>query len=92
MKYLIENSATYRMSSVAEVEELHAELKKHRYGDLKNFSYKQKDVKEKGEVVDTYYVVTAKLVFNEEKDPMNSTLDVYCEPRGEDDRDASSDF
>ncbi len=92
MKYLIENSATYRMSSVAEVEELHAELKKHRYGELKNFSYKTKDVKEKGAVVDTYYVVTAKLVFNDEKDPMNSTLDVYCEQRMENNEDASTDF
>lgn len=76
MKYLIENSVTYRIGKIEDVEALHETLKKNKMGELKNFSYKQKDVKEKGEVVDTYYVVTAKMSFNEEKDPYDSIIDV----------------
>jgi hypothetical protein len=76
MKYLIDNTVTYRVGKIEDVKALQETFENNRMGELKNFSYKQKDVKEKGEVVETYYVVTAKMSFNEEKDPYDSVLDV----------------
>ena len=40
---------------------------------LPNYDY----IKEKGEVIGEYQVVSAKLVLNEEKDPENSLIDIY---------------
>lgn len=72
MKYLIQSVDTYRVSTVADVEALHEELRQNPNFDLVAFSYKTKLVKVKGEVVDEYQVVTAKKAFNEEKDPISS--------------------
>ena len=77
MKYLISNTVKYRVPSVADVEKLHAELKSNKKFSLEDFSYKTKYIKEKGEVIDIYQLVTAKLVFNDEKDPDNCFVDVF---------------
>lgn len=76
MKYLIENTAVYRLDSLPEVEAFHQELKEDKTGELTSFSYKTKEVKEKGEIVDTYYLVTAKQIFNNAKEPDDSSLRV----------------
>ena len=39
------------------------------YGELTNFSYTTKYIKAKGEVIEEYQVVKAKIEFNAEKDP-----------------------
>jgi hypothetical protein len=70
--YLLSCTDVYRVSTVAEVEALHEELSTDVNFTLTAFSYKTKLVKVKGEVVDEYQVVTAKKVFNEEKDPISS--------------------
>jgi hypothetical protein len=70
--YLLSCTDVYRVSTVAEVEALHEELSTDVNFTLTAFSYKTKLVKAKGEVVDEYQVVTAKKVFNEEKDPVSS--------------------
>jgi hypothetical protein len=69
MKYLISQVDTYVVESMPDVETLHEELKDCPTFTLASFSWKAKEVKSKGEVIDTYYVVTAKKVFNNEKDP-----------------------
>ena len=69
IKYLINDVTTYRVSTVAEVEELHNELLADQSFDLTAFSYTTKYIKEKGEIVDEYQIVKAKKVFNNEKEP-----------------------
>lgn len=71
MRYLLSCTDTYRVDTVAEVEALHEELSTDVNFTLAAFSYKTKPIKEKGEVVGEYQVVTAKKVFNAEKEPDN---------------------
>ena len=68
-RYAISDTTVYRVPDVAAVEELHQELLDDGNFQLVGFSYKTKQIKVKGEVVEEYQVVTAKRVFNEEKDP-----------------------
>jgi hypothetical protein len=72
MKYLISTTDTYRVATVADVEALHDELLNDSHFTLAAFSYKTKYIKQKGEVIDEYQLVTAKKLFNEEKDPNTS--------------------
>ena len=72
VKYLISAVNTVRVHNVADVEALHEELSKDVNFTLSAFSYKTKYVKLKGEIIDEYQVVTAKKVFNDEKDPVSS--------------------
>lgn len=71
MRYLLSCTDTYRVDTVAEVEALHEELSTDVNFTLAAFSYKTKPIKEKSEVVGEYQVVTAKKVFNAEKEPDN---------------------
>ncbi len=68
-KYLINDVTTYRVATVAEVEQLHNELLEDNRFQLTSFSYTTKYIKVKGEVVEEYQLVKAKKVFNEEKEP-----------------------
>ena len=68
-KYLCQVQETIRVGSVNEVEQLHKDLKKDNRFELKKFEYTNKEVKQKGEVVDEYELVKATLVFNNEKEP-----------------------
>lgn len=72
MKYLISTTDIYRVATVADVEALHDELLNDSHFTLAAFSYKTKYIKQKGEVIDEYQLVTAKKLFNEEKDPNTS--------------------
>jgi len=69
MKYLINSVDTYRVDTVAEVEQLHEVLKNDTTFELVSFSYKTKQIKSKGEVIDEYQLVQAKKVFTNEKEP-----------------------
>lgn len=77
MKYLINAVDTYRVNTVAEVEQLHQELKEDSSFELVSFSYKTKYIKSKGEVVDEYQVVQAKKVFTDEKYPVEEVTVNY---------------
>ena len=70
--YLLSCTDVYRVPTVADVEALHEELSNDVNFQLTAFSYKTKYVKVKGEIVDEYQVVTAKKVFDDEKDPARS--------------------
>ena len=76
-KYLLDTVVTYRVSTVQDVKKLHEEMQQNKLYSIVAFSYKTKEVKEKGEVVDEYQVVTAKLSVNAEKDPDNGNVDMY---------------
>lgn len=78
MKYLISTTDIYRVPTVAEVEQLHEELINDTHFTLNAFSYKTKQVKQKGEIVDEYQLVTAKKLFNDEKEP-GTNIDIKYE-------------
>ena len=68
-KYLINNVLTYRVPTVEDALQLRDELQQTDYAELVNFSYTTKYIKAKGEIVEEYQLVKAKLEFNTEKDP-----------------------
>lgn len=77
MKYLISTIDTYTVGTVAEVEQLHEELRNSHDFTLASFSYKTKYIKSKGEILAEYQLVTAKKVFNDEKEPGNEVNIIY---------------
>lgn len=76
MNYLINAVDTYRVATVDDVERLHEELLNDSHFQLTEFSYKTKQIKAKGEVVEEYQLVKAKKIFNDEKDP-DSSIQVF---------------
>lgn len=69
MNYLVNVVETYRVPTVADVESLHTEMKNDSHFTLASFSYKTKQIKQKGEVIDEYQLVQVKKLFNNEKEP-----------------------
>lgn len=69
MNYLISAVHTIRVPDVMAVEKLHSDLKNDNRFTLKKFEYQQKEIKEKGEIVEEYQLVKATLIFNNEKEP-----------------------
>ena len=69
MRYLLKAVDTYRVPDEAAMEALHEELLNDPTFDLVGFSYKVKQIKVKGEVIEEYMVVQATKVFTNEKDP-----------------------
>lgn len=78
MKYLISTTDVYRVPTVTEVEQLHEELINDTHFTLNAFSYKTKQIKQKGEIIDEYQLVTAKKLFNDEKEP-DTNIDIKYE-------------
>lgn len=82
MAYLINVTNIYRVPTVQDALELRKELEKGA-GELVSFSYTTKYIKQKGEIIEEYQQVKAKLVFNDEKEPEYSTREFYGD-KGED--------
>lgn len=76
MNYLINNVITYRVPTVSDALKLREHLQKNTPGELISFSYTTKFIKVKGEIVEEYQLVKAKIEFNAEKEP-ESDIDVY---------------
>lgn len=77
MKYLIQTVETYRVDSESEAEQLIQEAKKDTKFDLLKSSTEKKDVKAKGEIIDTYYKVQLNKGFNEIKEPETNVRIIY---------------
>ena len=75
--YLLKSVDTYRVETVNDVEELHEELRNDKNFELMAFSYKTKYIKEKGEIVGEYQVVSATKVFTDEKEPDRNVIISY---------------
>lgn len=75
-KYLIKTTMTYRVATVDEVEQLHEDLINNENFSLVGFGYKTKVIKQKGEIVEEYQLVTATVTINDEKEPEDSVIDV----------------
>ena len=73
-KYLINNVLTFRVPTVEDALKLREELQNTDYAELVNFSYTTKYIKAKGEIIEEYQLVKAKLEFNAEKDPEKLSL------------------
>ena len=69
MRYLLTTTEKYRVETVAEVEALHEEFLKDNRFTLNSFGYVTKYIKEKGDIIGEYQVITVKKTFNEENDP-----------------------
>lgn len=81
-RYLIKTTEYYRVDTVSEVEDFHVELKNNANFMLDSFGYKQKEVKQKGEVVDEYCYVTVKKIFTDEKYP-NAQIEPRYDKEGQ---------
>lgn len=77
-RYLVKTTEVYRVDTVSEVEQFHNELKGDPNFELASFAYQQKQVKQKGEIIDEYCLVTIKKNFNDPKEPL-STVEVKYE-------------
>ena len=78
MKHLIYTTEVYRVDKMEAVDELREEVEADGRYAVSSFTYKAKNKKEKGEIVDEWYQVSVKKIFNDEKDP-ESSIDVYYE-------------
>mgnify|MGYP004637871639 CR=1 FL=1 len=76
VKYLVKTTMTYRVATVDEVEQLHDDLINNENFSLVGFGYKTKVVKQKGEIVEEYQLVTATVTINDEKEPEDSNIDI----------------
>lgn len=69
MKYLVSTVETYRVDSEAEAVATIEEAKRNKNFILTKYSTEYKEVKSKGEVVDTYYKIVLTKSFTDIKDP-----------------------
>lgn len=67
--YLINATNTYRVATVDDALALREKLEELENGELTSFSYTTKYIKVKGEIVEEYQLVKAKIDFTPEKDP-----------------------
>ena len=96
MKYLVEVTETYRVDTEREaailIEEAKSSQKKY---SLVKYSSVQKERKQKGEVIDSWYRVSLTKKFTDEKEPYVSVIPTYestgCFPNAEEEREDNED-
>ena len=81
MKYLVKTTETYRVDSDAEVLEMVKEAKESLQWTLEGHTSKKKQVKQKGEIADEYFMLTLTKSFNDEKEPMSDITIIYGEEK-----------
>lgn len=69
MAYLISVTENYRVNSDAEVTQIIESAKKSSDYELSKYNYSIKEVKQKGEVVDSWYKLSLTKIFQSEKEP-----------------------
>lgn len=74
--YTLKTTTTYRVANPTEALRLKTYLEANSIGELTDFSYKMKEQKSKGEVVDAWVLVSATFTIDSEKDP-EGVLPVY---------------
>ena len=77
MRYLLNVVNTYRVPTVEDALELRDELSEMSGCELVSFQYTTKQTKAKGEIIDEYQLVKAKLQFNTEKEPEQEVMPSY---------------
>lgn len=76
-KYLCTTVETYRVDDEAEAKQLIEDTKANSAGILTKYTSQFKEVKSKGEVVDSYYLVQLTQTFNNPKEPDNEVSISY---------------
>lgn len=79
MEYLLKVQNVYRVENEAAALRLREKLREETNGDLIAFSYTVKEIKQKGEVIETYLVCKATLDFTPEKEPERHVIASYEE-------------
>lgn len=69
MKYLVTTVETWRADTEVEAVQLIEEAKQDKHFILSKYSSQYKERKQKGEVIDSWYQVSLKKVFTDEKEP-----------------------
>lgn len=77
MKFLISTTEVHRVGTQGEVDQMIEEAKQDNNFVLTKYSTEVKEVKEKKEVVDTYYKVTLVKSFTDIKEPEFQTKITY---------------
>lgn len=76
-RYLITTCETFRVDSEAECEQIINDAKQDSTFELTKYNCEAKDVKVKGEVVDTFFKVTLTKNFTDMKEPAFQTEITY---------------
>lgn len=79
MNYLLKVTNTYRVPDETAALKLRDELDHNTCGELTAFSYTQKQIKAKGEIIEEYLVCKATIEFTKEKDPEGNIIATYEE-------------
>lgn len=79
MKYLLGVTEKYRVSSEDEALKFIDEAKNDKSYVLNKYTTQKKEVKQKGEIVDEYVVVSLTKIFNNEKEPTDEIVVSYEE-------------
>lgn len=79
MKYLLAVTEKYRVSSEDEALKFIDEAKNDKSYVLNKYTTQKKEVKQKGEIVDEYVVVSLTKIFNNEKEPTDEIVVSYEE-------------
>lgn len=69
MCYTLKTTNTYRVATVEDALRLRKHLEKTCIGELTSFKYTTKYIKQKGEIIEEYQVVTATISVDSEKEP-----------------------
>ena len=69
MVYNLKSTNTYRVPTVEDALRLRKWLEKTAVGELTSFKYATKYIKQKGEIIEEYQLVTATLTIDNEKEP-----------------------
>lgn len=69
MYYNLKTTNVYRVPTVADALRLRAWLDKKCIGELISFKYTTKYIKQKGEIIEEYQLVTATIAIDNEKEP-----------------------
>jgi hypothetical protein len=67
--YTLKTTSTYRVPTVQDALKLRKYLEKTGPGELNSFTYTTKEIKLKGEVIETYQLVKASFNIDSEKEP-----------------------
>lgn len=79
-KYLTKVVETYRVDTDEEVTRMIEEAKQSNKYELAKYTSEFKEVKQKGEVVDSFYLLSEVKVFNDPKDPYSDIEIHYHNP------------
>lgn len=83
MYYTLKTTTNYRVPTVDDALKLREYLEKESCGELASFKYATKYIKEKGEIVEEYQLVTVTFNVDNEKEP-EGVMPVYFKANEED--------